>query len=120
MPIFSVKAANQVVAGLTIIAVAEALARASRAGVDLLKTHQALQGGFADVRILREHRLRMIQQHFRPGARIAIQLMDMDQDLSLTPETARPPAAQRLTAAERGFDQLDQSAIFKVLDVADA
>jgi len=77
------KAANQVIVGLTIVAVAEAFALASRAGVDLLKTREALQGGFADSRILREHGLRMIQENYTPGARIAVQRKDMSQALSL-------------------------------------
>ncbi len=53
------KAANQVIVGLTIGAVAEALTLARRAGVDPARVRQALRGGFADSRILevpRAHR----------------------------------------------------------------
>ena len=116
------KAANQVIVGLTIAAVAEALALVTEAGIDLKKTHQALQGGFADSRILREHGLRMIQRNFAPGATIAVQRKDMNQALSLAkslglemPMTAL--AAGRFNAAaDRGFDDLDQSAIFKLFE----
>jgi 3-hydroxyisobutyrate dehydrogenase-like beta-hydroxyacid dehydrogenase len=120
------KAANQVIVGLTIVAVAEAFALASRAGVDLLKTREAMQGGFADSRILREHGLRMIQENYAPGATIAVQRKDISQALSLAkslglelPMTALAVECFN-TAADRGFDQLDQSAVFKLLESADS
>lgn len=116
------KTANQVIVGLTIVALAEAFALASRSGVDLLKTRDALQGGFADSRILREHGSRMIQENYAPGATIAVQRKDLNQALSLAkslglelPMTAL--AVERFnTAADRGFDQLDQSAVFKLTE----
>ena len=49
------KTANQVIVGLTIGAVSEALALARKAGVDPARVREAIQGGHADSRILREH-----------------------------------------------------------------
>lgn len=77
------KAANQVIVGLNIGAVAEALSLAQAAGVDPGKVREALGGGFADSRILEVHGLRMVEGKFTPGARCPIQRKDMDQALEL-------------------------------------
>jgi 3-hydroxyisobutyrate dehydrogenase-like beta-hydroxyacid dehydrogenase len=116
------KAANQLIVGVTLAAVAEAFALAARAGVDLGKARAALQGGFADSRILQEHGKRMIEGNHAPGGTIAAQRKDMRLVLSLAnslglelPMTEL--AAKRFDAvAEHGFDQLDQSAIFKLFE----
>ena len=115
------KAANQVIVGLTIAAVAEAFGLVSRAGVDLSKASEALQGGFADSRVLREHGARMIRGDYTPGATIAVQRKDMRQALSLAKSFGLDIPLTRLAAerfdqvAELGFDHLDQSAMFKLL-----
>jgi 3-hydroxyisobutyrate dehydrogenase-like beta-hydroxyacid dehydrogenase len=77
------KAANQVIVGLNIGAVAEALSLAQAAGVDPGKVREALGGGFADSRILEVHGLRMVEGKFTPGARCPIQRKDMDQAIEL-------------------------------------
>lgn len=77
------KAANQVIVGLNIGAVAEALSLAQAAGVDPGKVREALGGGFADSRILEVHGLRMVEGKFTPGARCPIQRKDMDQAMEL-------------------------------------
>ena len=118
------KAANQVIVGLTIAAVAEAFELATRAGVDLTKASEALQGGFADSRVLREHGLRMITSNYAPGATIAVQRKDMRQALFLARSLGLEMPLTELAAerfdevAERGFDHLDQSSIFKLLKPA--
>jgi len=115
------KAANQVIVGLTIAAVAEAFSLATRAGVDLAKASEALQGGFADSRVLREHGLRMITSNYAPGATIAVQRKDMRQALSLAKSFGLELPLTELAAerfdevAELGFDHLDQSSFFKLL-----
>jgi 3-hydroxyisobutyrate dehydrogenase-like beta-hydroxyacid dehydrogenase len=77
------KAANQVIVGLNIGAVAEALSLAQAAGVDPGRVREALGGGFADSRILEVHGLRMVEGKFTPGARCPIQRKDMDQAMEL-------------------------------------
>ena len=77
------KAANQVIVGLNIGAVAEALSLAEKAGVDPGRVREALGGGFADSRILEVHGQRMVSGDFTPGARCPIQRKDMDQALEL-------------------------------------
>ena len=62
------KACNQIIVGLNIGAVAEALALAQAAGVDPAKVRAALKGGFADSRILEIHGRRMLERTFAPTA----------------------------------------------------
>lgn len=77
------KAANQVIVGLNIGAVAEALALAEQAGVDPARVREALKGGFADSRILDVHGQRMIDGTFAPGGKCVTQRKDMDQAIEL-------------------------------------
>ena len=79
------KVANQIIVGLTIQAVGEALLFASKAGADPAKVRQALLGGFASSKILEVHGERMIKRNFAPGFRIELHR----KDLSLAVEGAR-------------------------------
>ncbi len=116
------KAANQVIVGLTIGAVAEALTLARGAGVDPAKVRQALKGGFADSRILELHGQRMIDGDFRPGGKAVTQRKDLAQALELAAELGLElPATglnmelyDRLLAA--GDGELDHAALVKVID----
>jgi len=116
------KAANQVIVGLTIGAVAEALALAKAAGVDPAQVRAALAGGFADSRILELHGARMITGDFTPGGRAVTQRKDMAQTLAFAAELELdlPATAlnrdlyDRLIAA--GDGDLDHSALFKVVE----
>jgi 3-hydroxyisobutyrate dehydrogenase-like beta-hydroxyacid dehydrogenase len=116
------KAANQVIVGLTIGAVAEGLALARRAGVDPARVREALMGGFAASRILDLHGQRMVEGRFAPGARATTQRKDMDQALALAatlgldlPATAlNRDLYDRLIAA--GGGGLDHAALIEVLE----
>ncbi|NIW86625.1 MAG: NAD-binding protein [Gammaproteobacteria bacterium] len=116
------KAANQIIVGLTIGAVAEALTLARRAGVDPARVREALAGGFADSRILELHGQRMIEGRFDPGGKVVTQRKDLAQALALAQTLGLElPAAHlnlalydRLIAA--GGGQLDHSALIKVLE----
>ena len=80
------KAANQVIVGLNIGAVAEALTLARHAGADPVRVLAALSGGFADSRVLEVHGQRMVTNAFTPGAKATTQRKDMDQALELASE----------------------------------
>ena len=116
------KAANQVIVGLNIGAVAEALMLAARAGADPAKVREALTGGFADSRILEVHGQRIIDGAFKPGAKAQTQLKDLVQALELAAELGieMPATAlsrelfDRLVAMDG--EELDHSALIKVLD----
>jgi len=116
------KAANQVIVGLTIGAVAEALALAKRAGVDPAKVRAALRGGFADSRILELHGQRMIDGAFAPGGKVVTQRKDMFQALQLAnafglslPATELNMKLYEELIAE-GDGDLDHSALYKAID----
>ncbi len=101
------KAANQLVVGVTIEAVAEALALAEAAGVDPAKVRSVLLGGFAQSRILDLHGQRMLDGNFQPGFKARLH----QKDMRIVTDTAKEsnvdaPAAQ--LALER-FNRLVES-----------
>ncbi len=116
------KAANQVIVGLNIGAVAEALVLAKKAGADPAKVRDALKGGFADSRILEVHGLRMIDGSFEPGGKCVTQRKDMDQALELATELGFEMPATALSRdlydklIEAGLGDLDHSALIKAID----
>ena len=115
------KAANQIIVGLNIGAVAEALALVEAAGVDPARVRQALLGGFAGSRILEVHGRRMIERSFAPGARITTQHKDMRQACELGASLGQPLPATELgrdlyaRLIERGDGDLDHSALIRLL-----
>ncbi len=116
------KAANQVIVGLNIGAVAEALMLAAHAGADPARVRQALAGGFADSRILEVHGQRMIDKTFVPGGKVVTQRKDLVQALELAAELGIEMPATRLNKdlyerlIEAGDGGLDHSALIKILD----
>jgi 2-hydroxy-3-oxopropionate reductase len=76
------KLANQVIVGITIGAVAEALLLAQTGGADGRAVRGALMGGFADSRILDLHGNHMLDRDFTPGGRAVTQLKDLDNALA--------------------------------------
>ena len=116
------KTANQVIVGLTIGAVAEALALAKRAGADPAKVREALLGGFAASRILEVHGQRMIDGAFTPGGKATTQRKDLQQaldvaasiGLELPATTLSRDLYDRLIAS--GGGDLDHSGLYTVID----
>ena len=92
------KVANQMIVGINIAAVGEALVLASKAGLDPARARKALLGGFASSRILEVHGQRMIDRSFQPGGRIELHRKDLG--LALT-EAERLEVATPLTSACR-------------------
>jgi len=116
------KAANQMIVGLNIGAVAEALTLARKAGADPALVRAALQGGFADSRILEVHGQRMIDGAFTPGGRANVQRKDLDQALELAGTLDLELPATSLCRdlfdklIEAGHGDLDHSALIKAID----
>jgi 2-hydroxy-3-oxopropionate reductase len=79
----TVKLVNQVIRGLTIEAVAEAIALAEKADVDPRLVQRALAGGSADSRILQAHGTRMIERDFTARATVRTMLKDSRLALDL-------------------------------------
>ena len=84
------KLANQMIVGITIGAVAEALLLCEKGGASMAKVREAITGGFADSRILQVHGQRMVERDFTPYGRMSVQLKDLRNAL--------------VTAEEIGFD----------------
>ena len=71
------KLANQIIVGVTIGAVAEAVTLCERFGTDPSKMIEAISGGWADSKILQTHGKRMINKDFSPKGKTTTQLKDM-------------------------------------------
>ena len=71
------KLANQIIVGVTIGAVAEAVTLCEKSGTDPSKMIEALSGGWADSKILQTHGKRMIHKDFSPKGKTTTQLKDM-------------------------------------------
>ena len=116
------KAANQMIVGLYIGAVAEALTLVKKAGADPALVHQAIQGGFADSKILEVHGQRMIDNEFVAGAHSTTQRKDMDQAIELAHSLGLKLPATLLNRdlydqmIEAGHGNLDHAALIKAID----
>ena len=113
------KLINQVLCGLTFMAVAEATALAEAAGVDATMIPRALKGGRADSALLQEYMPRFAARDYRRTGRIDNMVKDMDAaaDLARLTRTAMPLTAlccaihRMLTAAGLGGE--DQAALME-------
>lgn len=116
------KVANQIVVGLTIEAIAEALTFAKAAGADVAKVREALMGGLAASRILEVHGERMIKRTFDPGFRIRLHRKDLtlavDAAKALNLSLPNAAATQQLmnSAVARGDGDKDHSALVRTLE----
>ncbi|GAB4025000.1 2-hydroxy-3-oxopropionate reductase [Spirosoma gilvum] len=116
------KACNQMIVGITIQAVAEAFALASKAGVNLEKMREVLLGGFAQSRILDLHGKRMIDRNFKPGFKIKLHKKDMGIALQTGEEFSVPlkgtalVAEQMAAAVNQGNGELDHSSLLLLLE----
>jgi 2-hydroxy-3-oxopropionate reductase len=117
------KVANQIIVGLTIEAVAEALSFARKAGADPARVREALMGGFASSRILEVHGERMVKRSFDPGFRIRLHRKDLalaiDAAKALDMSLPNTAATQQLmnAAIALGDGDRDHSALIRTLEV---
>ncbi|MCW5254890.1 NAD(P)-dependent oxidoreductase [Verminephrobacter aporrectodeae subsp. tuberculatae] len=112
------KLANQMIVGITIGAVAEALLFAAKGGADMARVREAIGGGFAESRILQLHGQRMVERDFAPRGRMAVQLKDLRNALATAREIGfDAPITAVLDAlyaqgVEHGLGELDHSGLF--------
>ena len=112
------KLANQMIVGITIGAVAEALLLAQRGGANPAKVREALRGGFADSRILDVHGQRMVEQDFVKRGSLRIQHKDLRNAHHTAAQLGMAcPITQQLEqlyalAEKNGWGDLDQSALY--------
>ena len=112
------KLANQMIVGITIGAVAEALLLCEKGGASMAKVKEAITGGFADSRILQVHGQRMVDRDFAPRGRMSVQLKDLRNALATAEEIGFDAPVTRLfeklyrDGIEHGLTDLDHSGLF--------
>lgn len=115
------KLANQLIVGVTIGAVAEAMLLVQKGGADPAMFKQAIAGGFADSRVMQVHGQRMIERDFAKRGSMAVQLKDMRNILATSAEIGFTAPITTLLeqlyaeANAQGLQDLDHSALFKHL-----
>jgi 2-hydroxy-3-oxopropionate reductase len=115
------KACNQIVVGVTIQAVSEALLLAQKAGVDASKVRDALLGGFAQSRIMELHGKRILDNNFKPGFKIRLHRKDLaialqtGRELSVPLPTTAQVAELMNALLAQGKGDLDHSGLAVLL-----
>ncbi|ATE60957.1 NAD(P)-dependent oxidoreductase [Thauera sinica] len=116
------KACNQIITGVGIAAVAEALNFAASSGVDGGRVREALLGGFAYSKILENHGQRMLERNFRPGFKAWMHqkdlriVMEEAHRLGLALPSAAAAAQLFNAMAGSGLGDEDSVAMLKLLE----
>ncbi len=116
------KLANQIVVGITIGAVAEAITLCEKAGADPVKLIKALTGGWADSKILQTHGKRMIDKDFSPKGKTLTQLKDMNNILECANSyNTNLPISKLIkelyvSLVNNGHENTDHSSLYKEIE----
>lgn len=116
------KACNQIITGVGVAAVAEALNFAHKSGVDAAKVRGALLGGFAYSRILENHGQRMLDRNFKPGFKAWMHqkdlriVMDEAHRLGLALPSSAATAQMFNAMVGSGLGEDDSIAMLKLLE----
>ena len=116
------KLANQIIVGVTIGAVAEAITLCEKSGVDANKFIKALKGGFADGKILQNHGKRMIDKDFSPKGKVSTHLKDMNNILECADNFNTTLPISKLikelfnSLVKNGYKNDDHSALYKEIE----
>lgn len=116
------KACNQILTGVGVAAVAEALNFARQSGVDPARVREALLGGFAYSRILENHGSRMLERNFKPGFKAWMHQKDMRivldeaHRLGLALPSAAATAQMFNAMVGSGLGEEDSIAMLKLLE----
>ena len=116
------KLANQIIVGLTIGAVAEAVTLCEKAGANPNKMIKALSGGWADSKILQTHGKRMIEKDFTPKGRTSVHLKDMNNILECANSYNTYLPISNLvkemykSLVENGHGETDHSSLYKEIE----
>ena len=116
------KLANQIIVGVSIGAVAEAITLCEKAGANPNKLIRALAGGWADSKILQTHGKRMIDKDFTPKGKTSVHLKDMNNILECANNyNTHLPISNLVkemykTLVENGHGEKDHSSIYKEIE----
>jgi 2-hydroxy-3-oxopropionate reductase len=111
------KLANQIVVGLNIAAVAEALTLVKKAGVEPRLVFEAIKGGLAGSTVMNAKAPMMLEGDFKPGFRIDLHIKDLANALDTGHGVGAPLPFTALaremmeTLHADGFGQEDHSAL---------
>jgi len=119
-----VKACNQIIVGIVIEGVSEALVLGSKAGVDPAKIIEAVSGGLAGTKVMEQKRDMMLEHDFEPGFRAELHHKDLGIALATAREVGVPlpvtalvdQMLQELQVKDRGG--LDHSALLTSIEDA--
>ncbi len=116
------KAANQILTGVGVLAVAEAMAFARKNDADPARVREALMGGFAGSKILENHGQRMLDRNFKPGFKSWMHEKDMNivmqtaHELGLYLPAAAATAQMYKAMVGSGMGEEDSIAVLKLLE----
>ena len=113
------KLCNQIIVGVTIGAVAEAIILCEKVGANPENFIKAVAGGFADSKILQNHGSRMIKKDFAPRGKSVTHLKDMDNILKCAKDSNVSLPISKLIQSmyqnivDRGDGNDDHSSLYK-------
>ena len=113
------KLCNQIIVGVTIGAVAEAIILCEKVGANPENFIKAVAGGFADSKILQNHGSRMIKKDFAPRGKSITHLKDMDNILKCAKDSNVSLPISKLIQSmyqnivDRGDGNDDHSSLYK-------
>jgi 3-hydroxyisobutyrate dehydrogenase len=114
------KMINQLIVGVGMAMLAEALGLCERAGIDAARIPECLGGGYADSNVLKAYWPRMVERDFAPRGYVRQLLKDLEMvDRWAKQLGGRTPALQAALEAyrelkQRGDSELDTSAVVKL------
>ena len=119
-----VKACNQIIVGIVLEGVSEALVLGSKAGVDPAKIIEAVSGGLAGTKVMDQKKDKFLDHDFDPGFRIELHHKDLGIALATAREVGVPLPVTALVdqmlqeLAVKGRADLDHSAMLSVIEDA--
>ena len=114
------KMINQLVVGVGMAMLAEAMGLCEKAGIDAARIPECLGGGYADSNVMKAYWPRMVQRDFAPRGYVRQLLKDLEMvDAWAKGLGGRTPALQAALDAYRelkknGYSELDTSAVVKL------
>jgi 2-hydroxy-3-oxopropionate reductase len=116
------KLANQILVGVHLQAMSEALVFAQKAGLDVQKVYEAVRGGLAGSHVLDAKTPLVLKRNFAPGFRIRLHIKDLKNALIAGRELGIPLPATSLAQAffeacdAAGRGDLDHGALITVTE----
>lgn len=113
------KLCNQIIVGITIGAVAEAIILCEKVGANPENFIKAVAGGFADSKVLQNHGTRMVNKDFAPRGKTITHLKDMNNILECAENVETKLPISKLIQSmyqnlvNRGLGNDDHSALYK-------